>query len=181
MKDFFNRDEVLNVLQGFNPWWANKSYAVPEFRRIAFEACRKYLEDMALKRAVLLSGPRHVGKTTVLLQIADELVKSGKDPKSIFYISLDHPLLKLLSIRNVLSLYGESVYPTNKPTYLLFDEIQYSNEWETEIKLLVDHQPFPDFRQGGVGTHRVNFGGHVVLDRVVFETVIEPEELTTSR
>ncbi|MBI4686935.1 MAG: ATP-binding protein [Nitrospirae bacterium] len=141
MKDFFNRDEVLNVLQGFNPWWANKSYAVPDFRRIAFEACRKYLEDTSLKRAVLLSGPRRVGKTTVLLQIADELVKSGKDPKSVFYISLDHPLLKLLSIRKVLSLYSESVYPSNKPTYLLFDEIQYSNEWETEIKLLVDHQP----------------------------------------
>jgi predicted AAA+ superfamily ATPase len=132
---------MLNVLHGFNPWWSGRQTAVPEFRRLAFDACRIYVEESKLRRAVLLSGPRRVGKTTILLQIADYLLSKGVDPKSVLYASLDHPLIKLLNIREVIGLYHESIHPRSKETYLLFDEVQYSKEWETEIKLLVDHQP----------------------------------------
>jgi predicted AAA+ superfamily ATPase len=141
LRQFFDQTEVLSVLHGFNPWWSGKSYACPGFRRLAFEPCRNYLEDTSLRRAVLLSGPRRVGKTTILLQIADYLIKKGHDPKGVFYISFDHPMIKLLSLQKILALYNDSIYQKGKGNFLLFDEIQYSKEWETEIKLLVDHQP----------------------------------------
>lgn len=108
MKQFFDQTEVLSVLHGFNPWWSGKSYACPGFRRLAFEPCRNYLEDTSLRRAVLLSGPRRVGKTTILLQIADYLIKKGHDPKGVFYISFDHPMIKLLSLQKILALYNDS-------------------------------------------------------------------------
>ncbi|MFQ5661062.1 MAG: ATP-binding protein [Gammaproteobacteria bacterium] len=114
---------------------------MPEFRRLAFEASRIYLKDTSLRRAILLSGPRRVGKTTILQQIADDLIQGGRDPKSVLYLSLDHPLLKLLTLRDILTLYHESVFAEGQPVVLLLDEIQYSQGWETEIKLLVDHQP----------------------------------------
>ena len=114
---------------------------VPPFRRLAFDACRRYLEDTSLRRAVLMSGPRRVGKTTVLQQMAQALVKKGDDPKSILYLSLDHPLLKLLSLREILTLFHESTYPDGQPATLLLDEVQYAPQWETEIKLLIDHKP----------------------------------------
>ena len=141
MKDFFNQTEVLNVLHGFNPWWSGKHHPVSEFRRLAFEACRTYLEDISLRRAIFLSGPRRVGKTTILSQIAEHLVQKGHDPRSVFYVSVDHPLIKLLSVREIINLYTESIHPQSKGAVLLLDEIQYSKEWETEIKLLIDHQP----------------------------------------
>jgi predicted AAA+ superfamily ATPase len=141
LNNFFDKNEALNVLHGLNPWWSGKSYTVPEFKRIAFEACRNYLEDPTLRRAFLLSGPRRVGKTTVLQQIADTLIRNGHDPASVFYISLDHPLVKLFSIRKILALYSEAIHSQSKQAFLLFDEIQYSKGWETEIKLLIDHQP----------------------------------------
>jgi predicted AAA+ superfamily ATPase len=141
LKDFLDRTEIIGVLNGFNPWWSGRPYTVPPFRRLAFEAGRRYLEDTTLKRAVLLSGPRRVGKTTVLQQTAQALVQKGQDPKSILYLSLDHPLLKLLSLREILSLYHESTYAEGKSAALLLDEIQYAQEWETEIKLLIDHKP----------------------------------------
>ncbi len=141
MKELFDRTEVLQVLHGFNPWWSARPNPVPEFKRLAFDACRVYLEDSTLRRAILLSGPRRVGKTTILLQIANHLLSKGLDPKSILYISLDHPLIKLLNLREIMNLYHESVHPQSKETILLFDEVQYSKEWETEIKLLVDYQP----------------------------------------
>jgi predicted AAA+ superfamily ATPase len=141
LKDFLDRSEIVNVLTGFNPWWSERQCSVPPFRRLAFEACRRYLEDQSLKRAVLLSGPRRVGKTTVLQQMALALVQQGNDPKSILYLSLDHPLLKLLSLREILSLFHESTYPDGQAATLLLDEIQYAPQWETEVKLLVDHKP----------------------------------------
>ncbi len=141
MEDFLDRSEIIHVLTGFNPWWSKRPCPVPPFRRLAFDACRRYLEDAGLRRAALLSGPRRVGKTTVLQQMAQALVQKGDDPKSILYLSLDHPLLKLLSLREILSLFHESTYPDGRPATLLLDEIQYAPQWETEIKLLVDHKP----------------------------------------
>jgi len=141
LKDLFDRSEILGVLHGFNPWWSGRQNPVPDFRRLALEACRIYLEDASLRRAVLLSGPRRVGKTTILLQIANHLISKGHDPKSVFYVSLDHPLIKLLNVREIINLYHDSIHARGKEAFLLLDEVQYSREWETEIKLLVDHQP----------------------------------------
>jgi len=133
--------ELVSVLQGFNPWWAGRALPVPTFRRLAFEACRTYLTNPTLKRAVLLSGPRRVGKTTVLYQLAEDLLASGVEARSILYLSLDHPVLKLLGLRDILDLYHQHIHAEDRPAVLLLDEVQYSREWETEIKLLVDHKP----------------------------------------
>lgn len=141
MADFFDLNEVRRVLQGFNPWWAGRPATVPQFQRLAFGVCRRHLEDKSLRRAILLSGPRRVGKTTILLQIADWLTKKGRDPLSIFYVSLDHPLLKLLPLTDILRLYHDTVYPEGKSVVLLMDEVQYAQEWELHVKALVDHQP----------------------------------------
>lgn len=139
--EFFDQTEVLNILQGFNPWWSRRSQNVPEFKRLAWQACRRYLEDRSLRRAILLSGPRRVGKTVILQQIADWYLRRGRDPKSIFYLSLDHPLLKLTSLPQILRIYHEQIYPAGYQTTLLLDEVQYASDWELHIKQFVDHHP----------------------------------------
>ena len=141
-----DEEEALRVLTGFNPWWARKPFHLESFHRLAFQACRKYLSDTSLRRAILLSGPRRVGKTTILFQLATDLLKGegiGEgvvDPKSILYLSLDHPMLKLLGLERALRLYHEAIWPEGRRAYLLLDEVQYSKNWGTEIKLLVDHR-----------------------------------------
>lgn len=142
MADFFDRAEVLSVLHGFNPWWDNRPSTALPFRRIAYQQCRKYLDDEALHRAILLSGPRRVGKTTILTQIAESLISDGQPRASILYLSLDHPMLKLLTLPEVLRIYHESVYPEGERAVLLLDEIQYAKEWELEVKQIIDHQRF---------------------------------------
>lgn len=134
-------EEEAQVLRGFNPWWNQRTLQLPKFKRTAFSVALSYLDDPSVRRAVLLSGPRRVGKTTLFQQIAATLVEAGTDPRSIFYCSLDHPVLKPLSLHRILALYHETVCPEGSPATLLLDEIQYSKNWETEIKLLVDHHP----------------------------------------
>lgn len=141
MKDFFDTEEILQVLHGFNPWWGVPSVTVPSFRRLGFHACRSYLERSDLRRAILLSGPRRVGKTTLLQQLAKQAIDDGTDARAVLYLSLDHPVLKLLSLRDILSLYHAHIHPAGRPSLLLLDEVQYAADWQTEVKLLVDHQP----------------------------------------
>ncbi|MFC1761026.1 ATP-binding protein [Planctomycetota bacterium] len=134
--------EIQAVIRGFNPWWMNKPLDIPDFRRLGFFACRQLLHTSGLKRAILLSGPRRVGKTTVLEQLAASLLEDDQAlPASILYLSLDHPLLKLMSLARILKMYHETVHPAGQPTTLLLDEIQYAGDWDLELKQLVDHHP----------------------------------------
>jgi len=141
MGEFFDQSEVLGVLQGFNPWWRGQPSQPPVFKRIAFQVCQGLLADQALRRAILLSGPRRVGKTTILMQIAHELHSEGHAPKGICYLSLDHPLLKLVPLLEVLRIYHENIHPAGEPVTLLLDEVQYAEQWELHLKQLIDHKP----------------------------------------
>jgi predicted AAA+ superfamily ATPase len=118
MVEFVNKSKVLKVIRGYNPWWDGGSTGAPKFTRLAFHACVQYLSYPTLRRAILLSGPRRVGKTTVLQQVVDHFVASGQPPKSLFYVSLDHPLLKLVTLPKILRLYHESIHPAGKPATL---------------------------------------------------------------
>ena len=48
---------------------------------------------------------RRVGKTTILYQIIDHLIDEGVNPRNILYAAFDNPILKLVSVENVLSIY----------------------------------------------------------------------------
>lgn len=137
---FLQAADILRVLQGFNPWWTQRASAVPPFRRLAFDSCCRYLFDERIQRAILISGPRRVGKTTVLSQLAHDLVARGFDPRGILYLSLDHPLLKMLSIEAILEVYTEHIHEAGRRAYLLLDEVQYSSEWDLHLKVLIDHR-----------------------------------------
>ncbi len=83
-----------------------------------------------------------MGKTTVLEQLAASLLKDDQaTPASILYLSLDHPLLKLMPLARILKMYHETVHPAAQPTTLLLDEIQYAADWDLELKQRVDHHP----------------------------------------
>lgn len=152
-------EEEAQVLRGFNPWWVQRIPQIPQFRRTAFSVAFSHLNDSSIRRAVLLSGPRRVGKTTIFQQIATTLVQTGSDPKSILYCSLDHPVFKPMPLHRILALYHETVYPEGSPATLLLDEIQYSRDWEAEIKLLVDHRP--NYRILATGSASAVHHGHL--------------------
>lgn len=50
------------------------------------------MKHPSLRRTVVLSGPRRVGKTTILYQMIAALLKAGTPPQAVLYASLDHPL-----------------------------------------------------------------------------------------
>ncbi|MFZ4524278.1 MAG: AAA family ATPase [Chlorobium sp.] len=52
-------------------------------------------------RAILLSGPRQIGKTTLFLQVIHELLAKGVKPNNILYVTFEHPLLRVTGIDGV--------------------------------------------------------------------------------
>ena len=142
MTAIFEEGELLTVMRGFNPWWSGEIPELPPFHRLAFRVCLDYLTHHGIKRAILLSGPRRVGKTTILQQIADHLIaQDGRAPESVLYLSLDHPLLRQAKLPHLLELYHRIIHPERNDVVLLLDEVQYSQEWDAHLKQLVDHHP----------------------------------------
>jgi len=134
---------ILRVLSAVNPWW--KTGAVhPDFaksyRRFAYYEVLNRLDQHDLRRIVMLSGARRVGKTTIQYQIIKTLLERGIAPERIVFVSLDHPMLKLSSFDQILSCYHENIYP-NEDCFYFFDEIQYAADWDRWLKTIYDIQP----------------------------------------
>ena len=104
---------------------------------MAYYEALKTLTHKSIRRFAVLSGMRRVGKTTILYQIIDHLIDEGVNPRNILYAAFDNPILKLVSVENVLSIY-ETMYPTTGTRYVLFDEVQYTENWELWMKVIYD-------------------------------------------
>lgn len=133
-------EQVIKVLRQYNPWWRNplsiKEESKPQ-KRLAYYEALKMAKHKTLRRFAVLSGARRVGKTTIMYQMIDQLIDEGVSPKNILYVSFDNPIVKLVHVETVLSIYA-SLYPTEGTKYIFFDEIQYTEHWELWMKVIYD-------------------------------------------
>src|SRR5260370_41699989 len=87
--------EVTKPLSFDNPWWEGAPGIDPQLRKMPrrayFEAFCEVALNRALRRAVVLMGPRRVGKTVMLHQTVLHLLDNHVPARSILYVSLDTP------------------------------------------------------------------------------------------
>ena len=138
-----SKENILKVLTAFNPWW--KTGAVnpkmsKTYKRFAFHEAMKRLDQIDIRRTVVLTGTRRVGKTTIQYQMIETLLERGVAPQKIVFISMDHPMLKLSGVNEVLECYHENIY-AEQDVYYFFDEIQYAQDWDKWLKTIYDMQP----------------------------------------
>lgn len=135
-------EQVIKVLRRYNPWWRNPS-AIKEDskpqKRFAYYEALKMMKHKTLRRFAVLSGARRVGKTTIMYQMIDNLIDEGVSPKNILYVSFDNPIIKLVSVENVISMY-EMLYTIEGTKYIFLDEIQYTENWELWMKVIYDRR-----------------------------------------
>ena len=138
-----SKEGILKVLSAYNPWW--KTEAVnpklsKTYKRFAFHEAMKRLDETTIRRIVVLTGTRRVGKTTIQYQMIEELLRRGVPPQKIVFISMDHPMLKLSGFNDILECYHENVY-AEQDVYYFFDEVQYAQDWDKWLKIIYDMQP----------------------------------------
>lgn len=134
---------VLRVLAAYNPWWktgvVNPVFS-KTYKRFAYYEAMRRLGDPSLRRSVVLTGARRVGKTTIQYQMIEALLKEGVPPQKLLFVSLDHPMLKLAQFQDILDIYHQNICPT-QDAYYFFDEIQYAQDWDRWLKTIYDSQP----------------------------------------
>lgn len=137
-----SQQDLFSVIRKYNPWWdGGRAFDVPDYRRVAFAELQRWVCDPPSRRAVLLSGARQVGKTTLLRQAVQALIGKGTPPTSILYATFDSPILKLVGLEGVIQAWEEMNTGRAGVEYLFLDEIQYTADWQTWIKHQVDFQP----------------------------------------
>ncbi len=134
-----SRDELAAILAKFNPWWREEAIAdLPHWQRASFHELMVWVVNPPAPRAVLLSGARQIGKTTLLLQAIQALLDQGVPPSNILYATLDHPLFKLVGIDAILEAWRAREPVAAGIEYLFIDEAQYARDWGTWVKHQVD-------------------------------------------
>lgn len=138
-------------LRETNPWWDGRPRPpVPPFRRWGYHAVRRKLRAQ-LAPAVVLRGPRQIGKTTIQNQIIDDLLRRpGFDPRRVLRVQFDdlprfqgepEPVL-LIAWWYEQAILGQPLNGAaraNEHAYLFFDELQNVSDWAPQLKALVDH------------------------------------------
>src|SRR3990167_512626 len=92
-------------------------------------------------KVITLVGARRSGKTYVLFNLMDRLIKSGVDFRNILYVNFEDERIDIKhnELDLILKAYNE-LYPDirNKDCYLFFDEIQNIDNWERFIRRVYD-------------------------------------------
>lgn len=146
---------VIGRLVAENPWW-REPHAIPQ----PFSAWppRPYRDlflplvlNRGVRRAVVLMGPRRVGKTVLLHHCIQRLLAEGTSPQRVCYASVDNPVYVGAPPERYLELYAEAtgVDYRAEPCFVFLDEIQYVREWEVHLKALVDSYPQVKFVVSG--------------------------------
>ncbi|MCL2525303.1 MAG: ATP-binding protein [Betaproteobacteria bacterium] len=142
MKDVSDQ-QITDHLKRLNPWWAGAGMdqeAAKLRQRPYLELVQQLLLEPGLRRAIVLLGPRRVGKTILIRHLINNLLKDGVAGQRIAYVEMDHPLLHGQSL-DALVRQIEEFAPAGEGTrYLFFDEIQSHKDWEKYLKSLVDHR-----------------------------------------
>lgn len=144
LMQMIEEEDILRRIRLENPWWESPHATTEQYRtwqpRAYLKLFLPLIRETGIRRAIVLLGPRRVGKTVMIHHAIQALLDEGVLPKSICYFSVDSPLYNTLSIDKFLSYYSKAtgVDLASTQLYLFFDEIQYLKEWEIHLKSLVD-------------------------------------------
>ena len=135
--------EVQKRMALENPWWVAGAGIDSERRewprRAYFGPFLKLLQEVAVHRAVVLIGPRRVGKTVMLAQAVQALLDEGTAGIDILQLSLDTPLYSGRSLESLVRTFMDlHRHDPARRLWVFFDEIQYVKDWEVHLKSLVD-------------------------------------------
>jgi predicted AAA+ superfamily ATPase len=149
-----SQQDIDKRLSFDNPWWAADGEIASSYRdlprRSYFDPFFHLVNTREVRRAIILLGPRRVGKTVILHQTISELLKQGTPGNSILFLSLETPIYTDTGLETfVLGFIEHFGHTRESPLTIIFDEIQYLKDWEVHLKSLVDSYPAIRFIASG--------------------------------
>lgn len=135
--------QIIGRMKVENPWWTEGS--VPSdyssmSPRLYLNIFYPLVKSTNPRRAVILMGPRRVGKTVMMHHSIQKLIDEGVSPHNIIYISVETPIYNKILLEQLFRLACDTLSkdPLKENLYVFYDEIQYLKNWEVELKSMVD-------------------------------------------
>lgn len=135
--------QVMDRIRFENPWWLTgnvDAYFQQMSQRAYFAHFYSLAKDRDLKRAVVLMGPRRVGKTVMLYHLVQQLLLDGVPPRKILFVTVENPIYNQISLEQLFAYGREAAGDRDnlEDWVLIFDEIQYLKDWDVHLKSLID-------------------------------------------
>ena len=133
---------MIDTLINKNPWWQNKkSYNIEKkyYKREISDTLSIYLKKPQI---IALIGLRRVGKSSLLFtNIKKELEQKKINPLEILYFDFEEN--KKQDLEEIIEIYlkeilEKSIHDIKKRVYIVLDEVQYAENWNTIIKKYYD-------------------------------------------
>jgi len=162
-------------LERWNKWWIERAVE-PELlgkRRGFFYDLLPYFGK---RQIIVVKGVRRVGKTTLMYQVIDYLVKEKNvDPYQILYFSFDE---EVQEIGEIVKQYEIQVLKKKTSDfdriYIFLDEVQKLKNWSNKIKILYDLNPNLKIFITGSSSLDIEKGSKESLAGRSFEFLLSP-------
>ena len=132
---------LSEILQDLNPAWdvIRAPLPVAPIRRDLQPLLLERLRDVSDRRALVVSGPRQIGKTEILRQLAFDLDRLGWPPANVVFFDFsDDRLTTAVSMREVVE--AAPVAEASHAQVFLFDEVDRAQAWGRFVKGAVDRR-----------------------------------------
>ena len=99
--------QIVEKMKSENRWWKYNqidSIRHKMKRRLYFKSFWKLLDDLKFNRALVLLGPRRVGKSVMIHHTVQQLIDTGTDARNIAFMSIDAPVYSGYGLEELLLL-----------------------------------------------------------------------------
>lgn len=133
------------ILIRYNPWWYTGEVSKEKVGIRRSRYLNQILSFMDSREIIKIVGVRRSGKTTLIFQLIDFLLKKGVNPKNICYVQMDDEEFSFYDknriIKQIIEEYQEICERNIEKdrVYFLFDEIQNINNWPGWLKTYYDN------------------------------------------
>ncbi len=163
-------EELLEEMNRQNPWWEKHEIELKD-NLIYREEFPELKKEMFKDDISALIGLRRTGKTTIMRQLIDFLLKE-QPPKHIFYFSFDGMKKQETIVKKIIQIYYQKILkevPSNleNQIFIFLDEVQKVKNWGEEIKSFWDRDYPMKFIISGSSSMNITKGaGESLVGRI---------------
>ncbi|GHV65122.1 ATPase [Spirochaetia bacterium] len=160
----------LDMLTTMNHWWDTGKVNAAFMENVVRDELKRIFAAMEARRVLSIVGPRRTGKSTLLYQVIDQLLKAGTDPAHIVLFNGDSPLFAggAETISSIVDTYIDGklhkpIIEMNTRIYIFIDEIHFLKGWQTYVKSIYDLNPNVKFIISGSSSIQMFLGARESL------------------
>jgi len=138
------KDQILRYLEDWNFWKIGPDTGIKRKSYLS-----KIMSSIKTKEIIVLSGVRRCGKSTLLMQLLDDII-SKNDAKNTLIINLEDPRVAEISVKDLMQVYETylEVLRPEKDHFVVIDEVQDVLHWEKFARYLSENKKVNVFITG---------------------------------